>query len=473
MSNFTYLHLHTRFSRSGGPAAPAEWCRRAAELGYSAIGFTDRSPLAGLPSAHKAAGEAGLKPLYGIEVDLMLPTEAGRKAELILQPALIFARSHEGMVNLAAIASDVYSGWLGSEHALAWEILATNTTGLLVILLGGDEAGALTPIATAQAKRLAAWSKLVKSAFSDAAFVGIPHSGRPGDNALAGQVASVAGTLDLPALATPTARYLRPEDAPSYEALKVARRRAGWPREDASSSSTASVAADRPGHDYLRSPEDAAALYTQWPQAVENIARVVEMCGLTEAEWPFYVETSHANNDFLKELAEKRLLAALSIDILPSDISERLTLKLIRSAHSKARGPHSPPWRIWPRIAGRRMVRCQLALPPAPPAVPCWLMRWVSLPPLPRQGDLQPIARFLPGRRGARHSPRGADRVPIERIRSRQSSLRGVCPNYHTNPGGAGSRKRARHLRRRSQNDCPCHPGSGLGCAFPRARAKR
>src|SRR5205814_4321356 len=114
-------------------------------------------------------------------------------------------------------ASEAYSGWPGCEKCVAWEILAANAIGLLLILLCGDEAGALTPIVTSQAKTLAAWGKLVKAAFPDAAFVGIPHAGRPVDNALAGQVASVAATLDLPALATPTARYLRPEDAPSYE----------------------------------------------------------------------------------------------------------------------------------------------------------------------------------------------------------------------------------------------------------------
>src|SRR6476646_865222 len=258
MSNFAYLHLHTRYSRGGGPAAPEEWCRRAAELGYTRLGFTDRSPLAGLPSIYRSAKNAGLTPLYGIELDIHLHFGGARKAEPVPQPAILFARNREGMVNLARIASEAYSGWPGDEKAVDWDILAANSAGLLLILLGGDEAGALTPLVGASDKKQVGWAGAVKATFGGAVFVGVPHSGRSGDIVLAAQVVSAADLLGLPVVATPTARYLRPEDAPSYEALKAARRRAGWPRDD-TASSTASIAPDRPGHDYLRSPEEAAA----------------------------------------------------------------------------------------------------------------------------------------------------------------------------------------------------------------------
>jgi DNA polymerase-3 subunit alpha len=328
MSNFAYLRVHSRFSRGGGPAAPEEWCWRAVELGYGAIAFTDRAPLAGLPAMHRAAGETGLRPLYGIELNLLLPADGGRKGDTVSQPVLVLARGHGGISSLAGVASEAYSGWPGTEKALSWDVLAANSAGLLLVLLGGDEAGVLTPCVTVPTKKLAVWASAAKAAFSQAIYVGIPHSGRPGDGILAGQVYSAAIALELPVVATPTARYLRAEDAPGYEALKTARRRAGWPRDDAANASTGSVAPDLPGPDYLRPPEEAAALYAQWPEAIENVGHIVELCGLSAERWPFPVETAPGDRAFLGELARKRLLARLSADSPPADIAARLDNEL-------------------------------------------------------------------------------------------------------------------------------------------------
>jgi DNA polymerase-3 subunit alpha len=327
MSTFAYLHTHTRFSRAGGPASPLDYCRRASELGYTSLGFTDRSPLADLPSIFAAAQETGITPLYGIELDLILPSTGPRKAEPGPQPAILFARSLEGMLNLARIASHVYSGWPASEKPLDWETLAAHCNSLLLVLLGGDEAGALTPL-VANAKKQADLGRIVKATFGDAAFVGVPHAGRPGDNVLAGQVVSAAGALEIPAVATPTARYIHPDDAPSYEALKAARKCTGWPRDEANTSSTASIAPDRPGHDYLRAPDDAAALYADWPVAVENVMRIVEMCTFAAGTWPFVVQQPTGADAFLRDMAQSKLLPLLGTDSLPADVAERLDREL-------------------------------------------------------------------------------------------------------------------------------------------------
>jgi len=277
---------------------------------------------------HRAAGETGLRPVYGIEIDLLLPEGEGWKAGSVRQPILLMSRGPDGIPNLAGIASEAYSDWPGAEKALAWDSLAASAGDLLLILLGGDEAGVLTPCATMPTKKLASWAKAAKAAFPDAIYIGIPHSGRQGDSVLADQVCSAAAALELPVVAMPTARYLRPEDAPGYEALKVARRRAGWPRDDAVVTSTGSVAPDRPGHDYLRSPEEAAALFSRWPEAIENLGRIVEMCHLSTERWPFKMEASQDSAAFLKQLALKKLQTKLSLNTLPAGLAEQLDNEL-------------------------------------------------------------------------------------------------------------------------------------------------
>lgn len=328
MAEFAYLHVHTHYSRGGGPAAPAEWCSRALELGYGALGTADRGPLAGLPAFSKAAAHSGLMPIYGAELEVILPAPKGRKSPHTGhgQRVALFASSREGLANLFQLCSLAYAGWPGKETAVSWEALADRRAGLILVLLGGDEAGALSSFALAPASKRAGLGSIIKASFADSAFVGIPHSGSPGDGALAAQVVKAAGEMGLPILAMPTARYLRPSDAPSYEALRIARARAGWPRSDpadALSTSTTATSLERPGPHYLRSPEEALALFKEWPEAVENVSRVVELCP-DMGHWrsPFAGAPSGSP---LSALAERRLLARLRIDDLPIELRERLS----------------------------------------------------------------------------------------------------------------------------------------------------
>ncbi|MEO8285340.1 MAG: PHP domain-containing protein [Chloroflexota bacterium] len=329
MSNFAYLHLHTSYSQGGGPAAPADWCRRAAELGYSAVGVSDRAPLAAFPTMYRRAKEAGLTPLFGLELDILLPPDGGRKAEPVTQPVLLYARSSTGAKNMALLASEAYAGWPGTERALAWDVLAAHSVGLVLIMPGGDEAGALSPFVGSSPKKLADLGRAFKASFPDAAFIGLPHAGRPGDNALADQVATAAAAMGIPPVALPTARYLLAEDAPSYEALKVARKRAGWPREDADTTlSTTSIAPDRPGHDYLRAPEEAAALFAQWPEAVANVATIIGMGTLCTEEWPLTADLQEEARTFLLGLAEKKPGSSPDAHALQQDMLLQLALEV-------------------------------------------------------------------------------------------------------------------------------------------------
>src|SRR6185503_13939666 len=65
---YAELHCKTNFSFLEGASHPDELVVRAKELGYAALGVTDRESLAGVVRAHTAAKEAGLKLIIGAEV---------------------------------------------------------------------------------------------------------------------------------------------------------------------------------------------------------------------------------------------------------------------------------------------------------------------------------------------------------------------------------------------------------------------
>jgi DNA polymerase III subunit alpha len=269
MSELAYLHVHTRFSLGGGPSSPRDWCLRASELGYKALGIADRAPLAGMAAFARAAASAGLTPIYGVELDLRLPEAGGEQP---VQPALLFATGPEGLRNLMKLSSQAYAGWPRAVQAIGSDDLASHSGGLVLVLPGWSESGVLTPLLSAHEGGVTEWVAGLNSQFEHL-FIGLPHSGGPGDDALAARVAEAASSLGLRLAALPTARYLRAEHAQGYRALRLARERAGW---------AGSAAGGGPGEDtapqFLRPPGEAAALFAEWPQAIENAAAIVQMC---------------------------------------------------------------------------------------------------------------------------------------------------------------------------------------------------
>jgi DNA polymerase III subunit alpha len=333
MSLFTYLHTHTYFSQGGGPASPEEWCLRASELGYKVIGIADRAPMAGFPRFDVAARSSGLTPIYGVEVDLLLPGSS--KSTPLVQSALLFACDHNGLSNLARVCSLAYEGWPGVEAGVTWERLSAHAQGLLVVLLGGDEAGAFSPVVSLAPKKKNELGSILRGIFDDRAFLGVPHSGRPGDGTLAAQVVRAAGEIGLSPVALPTARYLGAEDAPSYEALRLARQKAGWPRESAlTAPTTGSTTSDRPGPHFLRPPGEAAALFAEWPETLENLARIVALCAGAN-RLPQGTEHIHGEEvASLAQLAERKLLDVTGTADLSPAVRERLHAEVAASERS-------------------------------------------------------------------------------------------------------------------------------------------
>lgn len=65
------LHLHTQMSTMDATNNIADFVNRAAKWGHKAIAITDHSGVQGFPDAFHAAEKAGLKMLYGVEVNLV------------------------------------------------------------------------------------------------------------------------------------------------------------------------------------------------------------------------------------------------------------------------------------------------------------------------------------------------------------------------------------------------------------------
>ena len=93
-ANFVHLHLHSVFSFLDSTCQLDRLVARVAELGMPAVAITDHDGVYGAVRFYRAAREAGIKPILGIE----LTTEGGHHLPLL-------AASRTGYSNLCRMAT--------------------------------------------------------------------------------------------------------------------------------------------------------------------------------------------------------------------------------------------------------------------------------------------------------------------------------------------------------------------------------
>ncbi|MEW1804585.1 DNA polymerase III subunit alpha [Streptomyces virginiae] len=256
MPGFTHLHTVSGFSMRYGGSHPERLAERAAERGMDALALTDRDTLAGAVRFAKAAAQAGIRPLFG--VDMAVPP-AGSPATGSAGPGGSTASAagggpggasyrrrtpvkggaflDESAARAVFLARDGAAGWaelcrmVTAAHAAAAEVPlvpwdALRGEGVFVLLGPGSEVGrALAAGRPDRAARLLApWREI----YGDALRLEAVHHGRtgtgPGSLRLAARTVGFAAEQGVPAVLTNAVRYADPGQGPVADILDAARR---------------------------------------------------------------------------------------------------------------------------------------------------------------------------------------------------------------------------------------------------------
>ena len=312
--SFVHLRLHTEYSltdgvvrieppkRKGGGQG-ATLTSRAAELGYPAVAVTDQSNLFVLVKFYKAAESAGLKPLIGCDVWLE-PDAAGDSPERLT----LLVMNDTGFRNLTRLLSQGYTeGQARGTPQLQRDWLADNADGLLA-LTGRDgpvfRAAAADQVAPAQAALAA-----LQAIFPGRLYLEVSRCERPGDEAWVEQACALSRASGVPVVATNDVRFLRRDDFDTHEArVCIAQGRV--------------IADERRPRDYtpeqyLKSPEEMAALFADLPEVLENSVEIARRCTLSLAFGTYHlpnfpVPEGMTTDAFLVAEAQRGLEARLA-----------------------------------------------------------------------------------------------------------------------------------------------------------------
>ncbi len=226
-ADFVHLHNHTQYSLLDGLTRVPELMDYVNELGMAAVAMTDHGTLSGAIEFYQEAINHEIRPLIGLETYVAArkhtdkdPAKDKNRYHLIL--LAISNQGYQNLMKLSTIANlDGFYYYPRVDH----DLLEQYNEGLVVLsaCMGGEIGDALKQNQYAKARDIAQWYKGV---FGDRYYLEVQDHGHP-NNPMSNpeqqmvneQVLKLAKELDIPAVVTCDAHYIRHEDQDAHEIL--------------------------------------------------------------------------------------------------------------------------------------------------------------------------------------------------------------------------------------------------------------
>src|SRR5216110_85470 len=319
---FVHLRLHTEYSLSDSVVRVPELVAAVAAAGMPAVAVTDQGNLFAMVKFYREALKAGVKPLVG--VDLLIAEEGERQPPTRLT---LLCQSPAGYRNLARLVSRAYLE--GQERGTPRIERAWLSSGELEGLIGlscaaeGDVGRALIHGRERDAERsLAAWLTLFPGRF----YLELQRLGRPFEETYIAGALALAARSGAPVVASNDVRFLRPEQFESHEARVCI--------HDGTLLADAGRVRRYSRQQYLRTPQEMAALFADLPEALANSAEIARRSSLQltlgEVRLPQYpLPAGVSTEEFLREEAARGLAARFAASSgAPLPYRERLEREL-------------------------------------------------------------------------------------------------------------------------------------------------
>lgn len=304
MSQFVHLHVHSEYSLLDGLSRVKDLAKRAKELGMPAIALTDHGVMFGVIEFARACLGAGVKPIIGLETYLAPRRMTDKDPQKDRNPyhLVLLAENQTGYRNLLKIATASQLEGFYYKPRVDKPFLAAHAEGIIALTscMAGEVPTLLMQNQFDQARQAALWYRDTFGA--DNFFLEIQkHEGIPESDELNQKMVAMARELNIPIVATNDAHYVRAEDADAQDILLCIQ--TGKTRADPDR-----MRMTDNGY-YLKSYEEMAALFPQWPDALENTLRIAERCQVNVESKGYHlpifdVPAGHTPESYLRELAE-------------------------------------------------------------------------------------------------------------------------------------------------------------------------
>lgn len=324
-AKFTHLHVHTEYSLLDGAAPVGKLIKKAKELDMDALAITDHGVMYGVIDFYKTAVAEGIKPIIGCEVYVAPRSRFDKQHEYDSSPShlVLLAKNNNGYKNLIKLVSDAFIEGYYYKPRVDRELLERYSGDLVCLsaclageipkmLLGGDYEGA---------KKTALWYQGVYG--KENYFIEIQDHGIDEQKRVIPLLIKLADEIGAPLVATNDLHYIEKTDAPYQDVLMCIQMAKKVDDTDRMKFATDEF--------YLKSAQQMSELFSYVPEAIENTAKIADMCNVTfdfdKTYLPRYdVPGGMSAYEYLTKLCHRGLAERYSP--VPEQARERLEYEL-------------------------------------------------------------------------------------------------------------------------------------------------
>ena len=270
--DFVHLHLHTEFSLLDGACRIGELLDQVQQLGMPAVAVTEHGNLFSAITFHDQARARGIKPIIGCEVYVANGsrlTKSGVPGETANHLVLL-ASTAEGYHNLIKLVSAGYTEGFYYKPRIDKDLLAEHASGLVGLssCLKGEVATNLTRQQDRRALTAAASFRDILGPGNF--FLEMQYQGIPDQLVVNRGLAPIAKELGLPLVCTNDVHYLRQTDSHPHDVLLCI-----GTGKNVQDEQRLRYHGDQ---FYLKTAEEMAAVFGEFPEALQNTLLIAERC---------------------------------------------------------------------------------------------------------------------------------------------------------------------------------------------------
>jgi DNA polymerase III subunit alpha len=322
-----HLHVHSEYSLLDGACNIDALAARAAEFGQPALGLTDHGVMNGAIELYKASRKHGIKPILGCEIYLVDDhadrPEPGSGRRVERNHLTLLAATDAGYRNLVKLSS---AGFLEGLHRGKPNVdlgqIERHAEGIIALTgcLASRFCQRLVDGRDAEAR--AHVDDLMSALGRDNVYFEVQKNGIADQEKANAGIVRIAREVGRPLVGTGDVHYLRREDYHHHTALLCVQTKS-------------TLAAPKMTFDtnefYLRSSEQMAESFAEWPEAIASTIEIADRCDVSielgRQLIPRYLPEGEDERAYLRERVMDGLRARYG-DPVPADAIERAEMEL-------------------------------------------------------------------------------------------------------------------------------------------------
>jgi len=320
-----HLHAHSEYSLLDGACKIDAMAARAAELGQPALGLTDHGVMNGAVDLYKSCKKHGIKPIIGLEAYFVEDREAIKEQTRYERNHLtLLAESGVGFENLVKLTSAGFlEGFSRGKANVDMELLSTHAEGVIALTGCLQSRFCRRVVEERPDDARAHVDDLIQTFGPEQVYFEVQKNKLAEQDKANEGIVRVARELNRPLVGTADVHYLRREDFDNHAALLCVQTKS-------------TVEAPKLSFDtnefFLKSSEEMAESFAEWPEAVASTVEIADRCNveieLGKLLLPRYPTPDGSEpEEMLRRIASEGMRARYG-DPPPADAVERLKFEL-------------------------------------------------------------------------------------------------------------------------------------------------